>query len=44
MLYLDVQKNYPKEYTAVVASKLPPTKEIAAAETLFRWDIVLITG
>jgi len=44
MLYLDVQKNYPKEYTAVVASKLPPTREIAAAETLFRWDIVLITG
>ena len=44
MLYLDVQKNYPKEYTAVVASKLPPTREIAAAETLFRWDIVLING
>ena len=43
MLFLDLKRVEPKNYTAVVATAMP-SKEVPTGETLLNWDIVLLNG
>ncbi len=43
-LFLEVRKQSEKAAAAVIAQKMPPTKEIEKDAMLLNWDIVLING
>ncbi len=43
-LFLDLRKQSEKNSAAVLAQKLPPTREIEKDATLLNWDVVLING
>lgn len=43
-IFQDLRSNSEKAALAVIAQKMPPTKEIEKDAMLFGWDIVLISG